>query len=264
MKLRLHTLLAITLAGMLIGCTSSKPDVENVSELDLHNKARSELESGNIKSSISILETIDKNFPFGPYSQQVQFDLIYAYYKSGDYPLTIASIDRFLKLNPTHPNIDWIIYMRGITNMVQDDNTIQGWFNVDRSDRDPDFAMAAFKDFTYLVSSFPDSSYAADAQKRLIYLKNRLSRYQLKIAEYYTKRGAYVAVINRVSRMISLFPDTDSTKTALLLMRNAYNELGLDNETKKVDDLIQANLENIPKKEEKSFLSRFTSIFNGG
>lgn len=264
MKLHLHSLLVITLAGMLVGCTSSKPDVENVSELELHNKARSELESGNIKSSISILETIDKNYPFGPYSQQVQLDLIYAYYKSADFPLTIASIDRFLKLNPTHPNIDWIIYMRGLTNMAQDDNTIQGWFNVDRSDRDPEFATTAFKDFTYLVSSFPTSPYAADAQKRLIYLKNRLSQYQLKVVEYYTKRGAYVAVINRVSQMLSLFPDTDSTKKALLLLRNAYNELGLDNETKKVDEIIQANLKNMPKEEQRSFLSRFTNVFNGG
>lgn len=264
MKLRLHSLLAIVLSGMLIGCTSSKPDVENVPEIELYNKAKSDLENGNIKSSIAVLEAMDKNYPFGPYSQQVQLDLIYAYYKSADLPLAIASIDRFLKLNPTHQNIDWVIYMRGISNMAQDDNMIQGWFNVDRSDRDADYAAAAFKDFTYLVSSFPSSQYTADAQKRLVFLKNRLARYQLKIAQFYTKRGAYVAVVNRVTDMLSMFPDTDSTKEALLLMRNAYNELGLVNETQKVDQLIQANLENMPKQEQKSFLSRFTSVFNGG
>ncbi|OCG03114.1 membrane biogenesis protein [Gilliamella sp. wkB112] len=263
MKLRLHYLLAIAITGALIGCTSSKPDVENVSELELHTKAQQELESGNLKSSITVLETMDKNFPFGPYSQQVQLDLIYAYYKSGDLPLAIASIDRFLKLNPTHPNIDWVIYIRGLTNMAQDNNMIQGWFNVDRSDRDTDYATAAFKDFTYLVSSFPTSNYAADAEKRLVFLKNRLSRYQLKVVQYYTKRGAYVAVINRVTQMLTLFPDTDSTKEALLLMRNAYNELGLADETQKVDQLIQANLENMPKEEQRSFLSRVTSVFNG-
>jgi outer membrane protein assembly factor BamD len=264
MKLRLHSLLAIALSGMLIGCTSSKSGVENVPEIELHNKAKSYLENGNIKSSITVLEALDKNYPFGPYSQQVQLDLIYAYYKSGDLTLAVASIDRFLKLNPTHSNIDWVIYMRGISNMAQDDNMIQGWFNVDRSDRDPDYAAAAFKDFTYLVSSFPNSQYAADAQKRLVFLKNRLARYQLKIAQFYTKRGAYVAVINRVTEMLVTFPDTDSTKEALLLMRNAYNELGLVDEAQKVDQLIQANLENMPKEEQRSLLSRFTSVFNGG
>ncbi|OCG24807.1 membrane biogenesis protein [Gilliamella sp. App2-1] len=264
MKLPLHSLLAIALSGLLIGCTSSKPNVENVPEIELYNKAKTELEKGNIKSSIAVLEAMDKNYPFGPYSQQVQLDLIYAYYKSADLPLAIASIDRFLKLNPTHQNIDWVIYMRGISNMAQDDNMIQGWFNVDRSDRDPDYASAAFKDFTYLVSSFPTSHYVADAQKRLVFLKNRLARYQLKIAQFYTKRGAYVAVINRVTNMLVMFPDTDSTKEALLLMRNAYNELGLADETQKVDQLIQANLENMPKEEQRSLLSRFTSVFNGG
>jgi outer membrane protein assembly factor BamD len=264
MKLRLHTLLAIALSSLLIGCTSTKPDVENISELELHNKAKAELEGGNLKSSVTVLETIDKNYPFGPYSQQVQLDLIYAYYKTADYPMAIASIDRFLKLNPTHPHIDWVIYMRGITNMAQNDNIIQSWFNVDRSDRDPEFAITAFKDFTYLISSFPDSSYAPDAKKRLIYLKNRIARYELKVAQYYTNRGAYVAVINRVTQMLALFPDTDSTKSALLLMRNAYDKLGLDDETHKVDQLIQANLENIPVEEKKSLFSRFLSVFNGG
>lgn len=264
MKLRLSTLLVIALSSVLIGCTSSKPDVESVPEIELYNKAKNELEGGNIKSSITVLETIDKNYPFGPFSQQVQLDLIYAYYKTADYPLAIASIDRFLKLNPIHPNIDWVIYMRGISNMAQSDNTIQGWFNVDRSDRDPEFAMAAFKDFTYLVSSFPNSSYAADAKKRLIYLKNRIAQYELKVAQYYTKRGAYVAVINRVTQMLSLFPDTDATKKGLLLMHNAYNELGLTDESQKVEKLIQANLDNMPVEEKKSYFSRFLSVFNGG
>ncbi|MDF7667299.1 outer membrane protein assembly factor BamD [Orbaceae bacterium ESL0727] len=267
MKLRLHSLLAIVISGivggMLISCTSSKSDLSHVPEIELHQKAQTELESGNIKSSIKLLEAMDKNYPFGPYSQQVQLDLIYAYYKSADLPLAVVSIDRFLKLNPTHPNIDWAIYMRGLSNMAQDDNMIQGWFNVDRSDRDTDFAQAAFKDFTYLVSGFPNSPYAADAQKRLVFLKNRLSRYQLKVAQYYTERGAYVAVVNRVINMLQQFPDTDSTKEALLLIRNSYDQLGLVNERQKVDLLIQANLHNMPQKEQRSFLSRMTSVLSG-
>lgn len=244
MKLYLTYFLIVSFTGLLSGCTSSKPDVENVPERELYLKAEQELQGGNIKSSVTILEEMDKAYPFGPYSQQVQLELIYAYYKSGDLAVAVASIDRFLKLNPTHPNVDWVIYLRGLANMAQGDNQIQGWFNIDRSDRETSFAQAAFKDFSYLVASYPYSPYSYDAEKRLVHLKNRLSRYQLKVAQYYIDRGAYVAVINRVTDMLKVYPDTDATKHALYLMRDAYNQLGLSDEAQKTTELIQANLGN--------------------
>lgn len=245
MKLNSRYLLVILLGSALIGCSSDKNVYEDQPEIELHRQAQQSLDDGLIKTSVTILEEMDKNYPFGPYSQQVQLSLIYAYYKSGDLPVAVASIDRFLKLNPTHPNVDWVIYMRGISNMIQDDNLIQGWFDIDRSDRDSDFANAAFKDFTYLVTNFPNSPYSKDAEIRLVFLKNRLASYQLKVAQYYTERGAYVAVVNRVTDMLSTFPDTDATKHALPLMYNAYNQLGLTQEASHVDALIQANQTNV-------------------
>lgn len=244
MKLYLKYSFIAAMTGLLIACSSSKPDVESIPEKDLYSQADQELQNGNIRSSIKILEELDKAYPFGPYSQQVQLDLIYAYYKSGDLPVAIASIDRFLKLNPTHPNVDWVIYIRGLANMAQDDNQIQGWFNVDRADRDTSYAKAAFRDFTYLVSNYPYSPYSYDAEKRLVFLKDRLAKYQLKVAQYYTKRGAYVAVVNRVNDMLVTFSDTDATKHALLLMRNAYNKLELKDQMDTTNKLIEANANN--------------------
>lgn len=245
MKLNLlHVLLITVLSGTIIGCSSSDKDqnaLDSIPEIQLNTKAQDELQQGNIRSSISYLEQMDKSYPFGPYSQQVQLDLIYAYYKSGDYALAIASIDRFLRLNPTHPNVDWVLYMRGLTNMIQDENMVQGWFNVDRSDREYTFAEAAFKDFNQLLANFPYSAYGLDAQKRLTFIKNRLATYQLRIAQYYTKREAYVAVVNRVRYMLKEFPDTQATLNALPLMENAYNELGITKEAENTQKLIQAN-----------------------
>lgn len=256
MKLYLKYLFVASVTGLLIGCSSSKPDVESIPEPDLYSKAEQELQSGAIKSSITILEELDKAYPFGPYSQQVQLDLIYAYYKSGDLPVAIASIDRFLKLNPTHPNVDWVIYLRGLCNMAQDENQIQGWFDIDRSDRDYSFALASFKDFTYLVTNYPYSPYSYDAEKRLIFLKDRLASYQLEVAKYYTKRGAYIAVINRVTEMLKYYSDTDAAKHGLLLMKHAYNKLGLKDEADKTELLIQANANNMSTKfkKDESFL----------
>lgn len=255
MKLYLKYLLVASISGLLFGCSSSKPDFDKIPEKELFNKANQELQEGNLRASINIFEELDKTYPFGPYSQQVQLDLIYAYYKSGDYPLAIASIDRFIKLNPTNTNIDWVLYLRGLSNMAQDENQIQGWFNVNRADRDYAFAIAAFKDFNYLIGSYPNSDFSYDAEQRLVFLKNRLANYELKVAKFYTERGAYVAVINRMKNMLETYPDTDATKRGLELMKNAYLELGLFEEASKAEQLLQANVGNIsPKTDDKDFL----------
>lgn len=227
--------------SVLSACSSSQPDYSKIPESELFSKAHKEIKSGTLKNATTLFEQMDKIYPFGPYSEQVQLDLIYSYYKTSEYSLAIASIDRFLKLNPTHPNVDWVIYMRGLCNMIMDDNQIQSWFGVDRSSRDQSYATAAFKDMSHLIQRFPGSPYTKDAEQRLIYLKNRLAKYQYYVAKYYTERQAYVAVINRVEYMLSVFPDTLSTRRALHLMENAYKKLGLITEAKQVRTVIEEN-----------------------
>ena len=171
----------------------------------------------------------------------MQLDLIYAYYKNADLPLAQAAISRFMRLNPTHPNIDYVIYMKGLTDMALDDSALQGFFGIDRSDRDPTHARDAFRDFSQLLRGYPNSQYAADAQKRLTFLKDRLAKYELSVAQFYTKRGAYVAVVNRVEGMMRDYPDTQATRDALPLMENAYRQLQLTTEADKVAKIIAAN-----------------------
>lgn len=232
---------AATLSLALVGCSGSKEAVPDNPPSELYATAQQKLQDGNFRGAISQLEALDNRYPFGPYSQQVQLDLIYAYYKSADLPLAQASIDRFMRLNPTHPNIDYVMYMRGLTDMALDDSALQGFFGIDRSDRDPQHARAAFRDFNQLIRSYPNSQYATDANKRLVYLKNRLAKYELSVVQYYTKRQAYVAVVNRVEQMLKNYPDTKSTKDALPLMEKAYRELQLNNEAEKVAKIIAIN-----------------------
>lgn len=233
---------AATLSLALAGCSSNSKDaVPDSPPSEIYANAQQKLQDGNFKAAITQLEALDNRYPFGPYSQQVQLDLIYAYYKSAELPLAQASIDRFLRLNPTHPNVDYVLYMRGLTDMALDDSALQGFFGVDRSDRDPQYARTAFRDFSKLIQGYPNSQYATDANKRLVYLKERLAKYELSVAQYYTKRGAYVAVVNRVEQMLRDYPDAQATKNALPLMENAYRELQLAAQADKVVKVIAAN-----------------------
>ena len=232
---------AATLSLALAGCSSSKDAVPDNPPSEIYATAQQKLQDGNFKAAITQLEALDNRYPFGPYSQQVQLDLIYAYYKSADLPMAQASIDRFMRLNPTHPNIDYVLYLRGLTDMALDDSALQGFFGIDRSDRDPEHARQAFRDFSQLVQRYPNSQYSADATKRLVYLKDRLAKYELSVAQYYTKRGAYVAVVNRVETMLRNYPDTQATRDALPLMENAYKQMNLTAQADKVAKIIADN-----------------------
>ncbi|EGY28182.1 outer membrane assembly lipoprotein YfiO [Candidatus Regiella insecticola 5.15] len=226
---------------LLMGCSNSNDVVPDSPPTELYTDAQQKLQSGNFQGAITQLEALDSRYPFSAYSSQVQFDLIYAYYKSANLSMALVSIDRFMRLNPTHPNIDYMLYLRGLTDMALDDSALQGLFGIDRSDRDPIYALAAFRDFTQLIENYPNSQYATDSQKRLLYLKNRLAKHELDIARYYTKRGAHVAVVNRIEQMMQNYPDTQATRDALPLMKNAYERLQLNEQADQVAKLIAAN-----------------------
>lgn len=234
-----YLVVAATLSLALLGCSSDT--IPDSPPSEMYSTAQEKLQSGNFRAAITQLEALDNRYPFGPYSQQVQLDLIYAYYKSDDLPLAQAAIERFTRLNPTHPNIDYVLYMRGLTDIALDENTLQSFFDIDRSDRDPQHARTAFRDFTLLVQNYPRSAYSTDAQKRLTFLYNRLANYELSVAQYYTKRDAYVAVVNRVEQMLRDYPDSKATREALPLMENAYHQLDLPAQADKVKRIIEAN-----------------------
>ncbi|MBD1574184.1 outer membrane protein assembly factor BamD [Vibrio sp. S17_S38] len=228
---------------LLAGCADNKDAVPDIPPSDLYSQAQKELQSGNWTESIKKLEALDSRYPFGPYSDQVQLDLIFAYYKNGDYPLTSATIARFIRLNPGHERSDWVLYMSGLTNMAQDSNFMHTLFNIDRSDRDPEPVKAAFVDFKRLLERYPDSLYAADARMRLLSLKNRLAEYDLASADFYLRREAYIAAINRCQEIQKTYPDTEAAHKSLEIQLKAYKAINLDDGVKKTEELIALNKE---------------------
>jgi len=220
----------IALALALAGCSASVEKEEVVPDKSaqaLFEDARTSLESGLYQQAITTLGAIDSRFPFGPISHQVQLDLIYAYYKVGDAAQGIALTDRFLRLNPNNPNVDYVYYMRALINLSTEDNLFQDIVGMDRSDRDPNASRVAFNDLKTIVTSFPESKYAADARQRMIEIKSRLAKYELSVANFYLKREAYASAANRGRYIIEYFTPSPEVEPALEIMIKCYDKLGL-------------------------------------
>ncbi len=240
--MKLRTLSGLLAVSLLVGCSSSNKEVvPDVPPSDLYAEAQVSLQAGNWMTAIEKLEALDSRYPFGAYSEQVQLDLIYAYYKNDDLALALATIERFSRLNPTHDKLDWVLYMRGLTHMAQDRNFMHDMFNIDRSDRDPEPVKAAFTDFKRLLERYPNSAYAQDAHKRMFALKNRLAKYDLATADFYLRREAWIAAINRVQELQKTYPDTEAARESLKIQLQAYKELGLKEQVAHTEELIKLN-----------------------
>ncbi|RDL30240.1 outer membrane protein assembly factor BamD [Photobacterium damselae] len=237
-RLTLTTLLAV---AILSGCSSTEEVVPDVPPSELYATAQESLQSGNWSQAIERLETLDSRYPFGAYSDQVQLDLIYAYYKNDDLAMSEATINRFMRLNPINPKSDWVLYMLGLTHMAQDRSFMHDLFNVNRSDRDPTAARQAFRDFQVLLQRYPNSEYSADAKARMVFLKNRLANYDLAVADFYIRRGAWIAAINRCEQVQRLYDDTEAARKSLLLEKKAYEKLGMQKEVERTQKYIDLN-----------------------
>ncbi len=227
-----NVLLAALLSIGLSACSSSPDDediaIANKGAESLYQDAKDAMKSGNYTVAAATLSALDSRYPFGPLSNQVQLDLIYAYHRTGKSDEALATIDRFMRLNPNHSDVDYVMYMRGLVNMEADSNFFQELVNISRADRDPTQVKEAFNDFRNLIDKYPNSKYSADARKRMLYIKHRLAQYELAVARYYMKRQAYVAAANRGQYVVENFSDTNFVQEALELMVRCYTELGLN------------------------------------
>ena len=217
--------------GLLSGCAAlGKGDdvTADWSVQRLYEEARSAREGGDYQTAIDYYEKLESRYPFGPYAEQAQLESAYAYYKYEEPASAIAAADRFIKLHPRHPNVDYAYYIKGLTNFYQGRGFIERYLPIDASQRDPAAARQAFQDFAELVRRFPESHYAKDARHRMLYLRNQLARYEIHAADYYFRRGAFIAAANRAQYVLEHYPQSTAVPGALVLMAKAYKVLGLD------------------------------------
>ena len=223
---------AVTVALLLGGCGifggKEVDETRGWSVQKLYAEARQELSSRNWETAIKHYERIESRYPFGRFAQQAQIEVAYAYWKNEDSASALATIDRFVKQNPSHPSADYMYFLKGLINF-NDDLGILAFFSAqDLSERDPKAAAEAFTAFKDLVTRFPESKYAPDAIQRMKYLVNALASNEIHVARYYIKRKAYVAAANRAQYALKTYPGAPANEEGLVIMVQAYDALGMN------------------------------------
>lgn len=223
-----HRPLWIIFVGLLLAACSSQEKQENLTERELYDEVSRQLEKKDYPSAVRNLQLLEARYPFGPYAEQAQLELIYTYYRIFDFDAVIEAAERFIRLHPQHPNVDYAYYMRGLANYAQGKGIFERFLKTDVTERDPGRARQSFADFSQLISLFPNSDYTPDARARMIHLRNWLARYEINVANYYLKRRAFIAAANRGRFVVENFPQTPAVPDALAIMVQSYRILGME------------------------------------
>ena len=223
-----HFLLLLIATVALAGCAGNEEpisEVENITEA--YNKAKESIRGGNYRRGIQIFEAIQAYYPFSELARQIQLELMYAYYKSGRQEQAVEAADTFMRENPIDPRVDYALYIRGLAYYEENPGMLERWFKKDVTMRPPKDVQLAYSSLRQLIERFPASQYAADAEQRIIAIKNRLADYENHVADYYLRRGAYVAALNRAKNSLEQFNGATGNARSLEIMAAAYDELGM-------------------------------------
>ena len=241
-NLKITAALALALTISACGLLPDKIDeTQNWSAAKLYAEARDELNSGNYDSSVKYFEKLESRYPFGTYAQQAQMEIAYAYYRQSDQPQALAACERFIKLHPNHPNVDYMYYLRGLVNFNDKLGLFEFVSRQDPTERDPKAAREAFESFKQLVERFPESKYAPDSRVRMKYLVNAIAQHEVHVASYYYRRGAYVASLNRAEFEVKEFPNAPATEEALSLITRSYDKMGMPDMRDDANRVLKAN-----------------------
>jgi outer membrane protein assembly factor BamD len=225
---RLFRLLLIAIVSVaLVSCAGNGQQTEVESITDAYEKAQESIAGGNYRRGIQIFEAIQARYPFSDIARQIQLELMYAYYKSGQKEQAAEAADTFIRENPIHPQVDYALYIKGLAYFESDPGILERMFGKDTTRRPPMDIELAYSSLRRLVERFPASQYAPDAQLRMISIKNRLADYENHVADYYLRRGAYVAALNRAKGSLEQFNGATGNALSLQIMVQAYEELGM-------------------------------------
>ncbi len=227
-SLKYILLLLVSLA--LWGCSSNDelPEMADTGEQDMYRQVQEFLANESYSEAVRGLQLLESRYPFGKYAEQAQLELIYAHYQAYEHEAAVEAADRFIRLHPQNPNVDYAYYMKGLAAYSVDQDIFDRFIPTEYAERDTSHAKEAFGEFSQLVARFPASPYAADARARMVYLRNMLARHEIMVANYYFRRGAYLAATNRGTFVVENFQQTPAVADGLAVMAQGYILLGYD------------------------------------
>lgn len=230
--------LLVTVALLTAGCSSTPVDkTAAMSPNKIYAEAKDEMAAGQWERAIALLEKLEARAAGTPLAQQAQLDKAYSQYKSVETAQALATLERFMKLHPVSPALDYAIYLKGVINFNDDLGLFAKFTRQDLAERDQKASKESFEAFKELVDRFPDSRYANDARQRMNYIVSSLAQYEVHVARYYYKRGAYLAAVNRAQVAVSDYREVPAVEEALYIMYKSYDALGiaeLRDDTKRV------------------------------
>ena len=226
---------------ILMGCASNEKEEAEPPEVQLYRMAQDRINAKNFLGAVDSLARIERFYPFGVYAEQARADLIYAHYMSGDYDQAYAASEKFIRLYPRNTNVDYAYFMKGMTGYYADEGLLGNIFSLSLSKRDITGAMQSYADLTEFLIRYPESEYIDAARERLIFLRNLIASSELEGAEYYLKRGAYLAALNRANYVLKNIPNSTEKQRALDIMKKSFIELGYEEYAEKVSSVEALN-----------------------
>nr|WP_312230302.1 outer membrane protein assembly factor BamD [Pseudomonas sp.] len=249
-------LLLIAILALTAACSSKEVLDENLSEAELYQQAQQDLDNGSYTSAVTKLKALESRYPFGRYAEQSQLELIYANYKNAEPEAARSAAERFIRLHPQHPNVDYAYYLKGLASFDQDRGIVARFLPLDMTKRDPGAARDSYNEFAQLTNRYPNSRYAPDAKQRMIYLRNLLAAYEIHVAHYYLTRHAYVAAANRGRYVVENFQETPAVGDGLAVMVEAYQRLTLDDLAATSLETLKLNYPDHPSLKDGEFVPR--------
>ena len=210
----------------------------------LYSEAKEAMSDGAFDKAIKYFEKLEARYPYGRYAQQAQLEVAYAYFKQQEPASAVSACDRFIRLHPNHQNVDYAYYLKGLVNFNEDLGLLGHVSMQDLTERDPKAAKESFDAFKELATRFPESKYAADATQRMNYLVNALAAHEAHVADYYLRRGAYVAAVNRAQTAMKTYPDAPANEEALFILVKAYDAMGMADLRDDAERVMRKNFPN--------------------